>query len=389
MKKSGEVINKNKLWVIKNKNNKEEINLNNNFKLSSSLTLFFALTLFFINFIPNISADVISINSGGSEQIIVNPDVYIEGFFTGGFCGDGIIDTGIGEQCDDGNTASGDGCSSSCQTEVAEVPSPPGAGPGAGAEVTQNLAVSPTEFNINLAVNTNIQRTISVTNLGTSATTVTLSYSMFDNQSLPVDMILMNTSSFTLQPGETRQLSVVFIALNETGIFTGSIRIGNVQIPVSINVKTALLLFDSNIIVLNKDYIVVKGDELRTRVTLIPLGDKERLDVTLDYTIRDYTGRVYITKRETLLIEDRINFDRNFDTGSLPIGRYVVGLELRYPGGVAPSSAHFEVVSRAPITFGTIVLWLITMIILIAIIIIIILIYKRRKKKEEEEQEVQ
>ena len=105
--------------------------------------------------------------------------------------------------------------------------------------------------------------------------------------------------------------------------------------------------------------------------------------MTLDYTIRDYAGKVYLTQRETLLVEDRINFDRNFGTGSLPIGRYVVGLELRYPNGVAPSSAHFEVVTRAPITFGGIVLWLIMLIIILGIIIIIIVIYKRKKKEEE------
>lgn len=33
------------------------------------------------------------------------------------FCGDGIVDPIYGEQCDDGNTANGDGCSSECQTE--------------------------------------------------------------------------------------------------------------------------------------------------------------------------------------------------------------------------------------------------------------------------------
>lgn len=130
--------------------------------------------------------------------------------------------------------------------------------------------------------------------------------------------------------------------------------------------------------------MVVKGDELKTRVTLIPLGDKERLDLTLDYTIRDYTGKVYLTKKETLLVEDKINFDRNFDTGSLPIGRYVVGLELKYPNGVAPSSAHFEVVARAPITFGTIVIWLIVFIIILMILIIIIIIYRRKRKREEQ-----
>ncbi|MEX2017457.1 MAG: hypothetical protein WD876_03210, partial [Candidatus Pacearchaeota archaeon] len=127
---------------------------------------------------------------------------------------------------------------------------------------------------------------------------------------------------------------------------------------------------------------VIKGEDLRTRVTLIPLGDRERMDVTLDYTIRDYSGRIYLTQKETLLIQDRINFDRNFGTGSLPVGRYVVGLELRYPGGVAPSSAHFEVVARRPITFGTIILWIVMLIIIIGIIIVLIILWRRRKREQ-------
>lgn len=38
---------------------------------------------------------------------------------TQGVCGDGT--QGIGEQCDDGNTASGDGCSASCEVELVEI----------------------------------------------------------------------------------------------------------------------------------------------------------------------------------------------------------------------------------------------------------------------------
>jgi cysteine-rich repeat protein len=43
------------------------------------------------------------------------------GFDTAGciapVCGDGIISAGVGEQCDDGNSASGDGCNAACQVE--------------------------------------------------------------------------------------------------------------------------------------------------------------------------------------------------------------------------------------------------------------------------------
>src|SRR6185295_15808003 len=43
-------------------------------------------------------------------------------------CGNGIVEEG--EQCDDGNTASGDGCSSTCQTELPPPPPAPCCGNG-------------------------------------------------------------------------------------------------------------------------------------------------------------------------------------------------------------------------------------------------------------------
>mgnify|MGYP001574184307 FL=1 len=106
-------------------------------------------------------------------------------------------------------------------------------------------------------------------------------------------------------------------------------------------------------------YLVKRGKELRTQVTLIPLGDDNRLDVTLNYVIKDYDGKVYLTKSETLLIEKRIDFRRDFDTGILPLGKYIIGLELVYPNGVVTSSAHFEVVERIAFSFGSVIYYLI------------------------------
>jgi hypothetical protein len=86
-----------------------------------------------------------------------------------------------------------------------------------------------------------------------------------------------------------------------------------------------------------------------------------------------------------VLVEKKINFRKNFGTGSLPLGKYIVGLELVYPGGVAPSSAHFEVVEKTGSDFlGALILILIFLILVIAIVIVILII--RRKRKEEQAQ---
>ena len=349
--------------------------------------LFFSLTTFFlvVFFLQSINADVISLNAGGSTNLSVSTDKYIEGFFFfGGVCGDSIVDSSLGEQCDDGNTANGDGCSNICQTEAAvtPTPSPGGGGGGGGGEVAPlNIIVTPAEFNINMAVDTTVERTISVTNNGTGTIIVTLTHTLEDH------LIVRGSSSFSLQPGQTKNFNVVFVALSEpisNPPLTGKIFIGGKEVLVSLNIKTKLLLFDSNIVVLNKDITVAQGGELKTIVTLIPLGDPERLDVTLNFAVKDYTNKVYLTKSETLLVEKLTELRRNFDTGLLPPGDYVIGLELVYSNGVAPSSAHFRVVEKTPISiFGRIVLYLIIMILVVAILIIIILILRRRKKKKK------
>lgn len=340
---------------------------------------FILFLILIVSFLPAINADVLSVNAGGTDNIIINPDTYIEGFFFGEIaapapvCGNSIIETG--ETCDDGNTVSGDGCSSTCQTEAV---TPPGGGGGGEGAPPTNIAVDPERFNIRMAISSSQQETIKVTNLGTITVTVSVFQQNLDKN------VILGATNLTLASGQTRDLSVVFVSLTQTGIFTGKIFIGGKQVLVTLNIRSELLLFDSNIVVLNENFQVPQGNELKTLVTLIPLGDPERLDVILDFVIEDYNNNIYLTKSETLLVEEEIELKRNFDTGMLPIGNYIVGLELKYPNGVAPSSAHFEVTPPTGL-FLRIVLYLAFMILIVAILILIVLIWRRRKKKEEEQ----
>ena len=339
------------------------------------------LLLLIILLFPNVNSDVISLNSGGSEVIVINPDTYIEGFFgcvsntcskLGYTCGSWT--DGCGKTLNCGTCASDYTCTSG--TCVANTVSPGGGTGEGGIVTTSDITVTPTSINLNLVVNTNKEQIISVKNLKSTSLVVSISQTGLTN------MVILGNTSLTLSGGETKEFSVIFVALNKTGIFTGDIVLGSVKIPVSLNVKTKLLLFDSNIVVLNRNYKVSQGSDLRTRVTLIPMGDPERLDVTLNYVIKDYNGKVYLTQSETTLVEKKMNFRRNFGTGSLPLGKYIVGLELVYSGGVAPSSAHFEIVQKTVADiFGSLIFMLLIAILLIAMLIILLII--RRKKQQQ------
>ena len=343
--------------------------------------IFLFVFLFMIFILLFIRADTISVNSGGSSDVVINPDSYIEGFFTcfpltcsqlGYNCG--TWDNGCGGILNCGSCASGYTCSSGICV-VSEIPS----GPGGGGVPSLNIGVVPLEISLKMAVNTNQKEIIKITN--NEATTKTVQIS----QSNLYQKVILGANSITLLAGETKELGVIFVAPNETGIFTGRIIIGDKEVLVTLNIRTKLTLFDSNIIILNRNYKISQGKPLKTKIELIPMGDKERMDVTLNYAIKDYSGKIYTTKSETVLVENDVNIYRDFETGNLAPGEYIIGLELVYPGGVAPSSAHFEIVKTTTEDFLSLVVFvlILAMIIVAIIIVALSLRLKTRGRKEE------
>lgn len=309
---------------------------------------------------------------------------FFYGLFEGSVCGDGTCDSD--EDCSscvtDCGCSSGYTCSAGICTVIPSSDSPPEEGSGGSSSSSPAVSVSqeylfvtPTDLSVNLAVNTNKEKSIFVENIGTTARNFSVSQEGLGNS------IIFEEESFYLGAGETKELKVFFVAFNETGIFTGKIKIGNKEVLVSLNVRTKLLLFDSQIIVLNEDYRVEQGKDLETKVNLIPMGEEERLDVTLNYLIKDYDGKTYLTHSETLLVTEKIDFGREFATGNLPVGNYIVGLELIYPNGIATSSAHFEIYKNDFPIFFLILLFL-SLIIVIFVIIFIIFLIKRNADGE-------
>lgn len=331
----------------------------------SALFLLALSSFIFIFSFQSVSADVISLNSGGSTEIAVTADKYIEGFFSG-----------IPEEA--------------VVTPPIVPPGGGGGGGGGGGTIpSTSITVTPswnTNLGIRLAVGTTSlpDETINVTNFGAAPVTVTLTHT-FENH-----LQIIGNDTLTIPSGENKNFKVRFIAGSTPDTITGIIRISDKTVLTSLDISTQLLLFDSNIVVLNPKLEVTQGGELKTLVTLIPMGDPARLDVTLNFIIKDYTNKVYLTKSETLLVSNLTELRRNFDVGLLAPGNYVIGLQLVYPNGVAPSSAHFRVVEKPAMGFfGKVILFLIMMILIVAIFILIILIWRRRKKKDEEEKGVQ
>jgi len=295
-------------------------------------------------------------------------------------------ETTINYACGNGVCTSSESCSTcpsdcgACPVTTTTAPSGGGGGGGGAAVSVPGISIDVSNINMDLVLNSNKERIIRVTNTGEVATVVNLGQIGLSG------IAIIEGGGFTLAPGESRDVRILFIALSETGIYTGKIFIAGKAILVSINMRSKQLLFDALVVVPDDEKLIKLGDRLDVQITLIPMGDDPRVDVTLNYLIKDFDGKIYVQESETILIEKQESFQKEFFTEGLPVGNYIVGLELVYPNGVATSSSHFEIVKEKPL-FGpfsglsTVLIFLIIGVVVLVVLIIMFMVrYKKRKK---------
>jgi len=114
-------------------------------------------------------------------------------------CGNGIVETG--EQCDDGNTVSGDGCSSTCQMDTSATP---------------RITGSMTPPTLELYNPTGVQLTL--TGQGGFTGTANLAYSLLDASNNPITGATVTApATADLSSGTASVVLMVMVPLTATG----------------------------------------------------------------------------------------------------------------------------------------------------------------------------
>ena len=147
------------------------------------------------------------------------------------------------------------------------------------------------------------------------------------------------------------------------------------------------VLADTNIVILNKNYAVKQGEKLETLVTLTPESGTATTEITLRYRIMDSLNRVLHSERAAIRLKEMQEVRRNFGTGSLEKGDYILSLDITSQNTFESSSAHFSITVREiPEVLGKIILFLAILTLIISIILLTIMITKKVKimdKKRE------
>lgn len=354
--------------------------------------MFFVFIFVGVAFFSFVSADVISVNYGGSDNLIVDGGL-VESFFFSPesvevsvpVCGNGVLESG--EACDDGNLVSNDGCSASCVVDSAIPVATPGGGGGGGggaiSTVVANdtklvstisyLSAVPESLNLPATVGIQTKAKLSLINSGDSDFNLTWSVVALEK------MINFDAGDFVLKSGETKILEF-FIMPEESGIHTGKFVFtssdGALDVPIVLNTNSELSLFDIMLDLSEAMRVISVGDRVTGQISLVQMGLKSDVDVAMNYVIKDFSGRTYLTQTETIKVNGEKSYPHTFETGNLPPGDYIVGAEIIYAGGIATASSQFLVKDERFFPWRALV---IVLIIVLVVVVISAKLYKKGK----------
>lgn len=214
---------------------------------------------------------------------------------------------------------------------------------------SSDLVIVPSSLSVNVVEGVINEEQITILNNGDESIALEITTSNLD------EYVTFDDTTFTLTPGEERTINLRFL-VDERGLITGKIilRSGGAsveEIPVAINVRSENFLFDAKISLNQRGNKVLVGNNMEIAVELLQVGPEEKVDVVANYLIKDFEGNELVQESETFFVLGRKTIIKEINTEGLPPGKYVLGLEIVYPGAFAVSSTQFEVVENNPVNF--------------------------------------
>ncbi len=214
-----------------------------------------------------------------------------------------------------------------------------------GPDAVPNIILEPPELSIFVVSGVEEIRKIKIVNLDRRSIVLNVEIA-----GKGLEDVLSLDKSITLKPGEEKLIDLKINAKN-TGLLTGKIifKSGNYanEVLIVINARSENFLFDISIDILDEFKILGSGEKLLAQISLLQIGPLERVDVTANYVIKDFFGDVYLEGSETFYVAGQKEYVKEFSTLDLPPGKYIVGLEIIYPGDFATSSSQFEIKKKA------------------------------------------
>ncbi|MBI2043609.1 hypothetical protein HYT25_04440 [Candidatus Pacearchaeota archaeon] len=264
-----------------------------------------------------------------------------------------------------------------------EAAAPSGGGGGGGLvlpKLKKGITISDEQISVSLKQGSVFTQKITIKNDDTKKLRITI-----ENSRLK-DFLVVREPFFELNPGESMEVTLDFLARGDTkpDLYLGTLLVKTEyeekQILVAIEVESLKSLLDARAEILGEYKEVLPGEEILAEIKLFNLGYTGRIDVLMEYIIKDYDGNEIQVEHESLAIETQANFIREI---SIPenakYGNYVLYVKATYNGEVASASDGFEIVQYKVTTREKIYIMLLVVFVIIFAMFAYHLIQERTK----------
>ena len=242
------------------------------------------------------------------------------------------------------------------------------------AEARSSVSVAPGTLSVRAILNRDTPAKILLVNNGTKRAVLRLSSERLSG-------VLSFPESVILAAGESKEIEISILT-TERGILTGimAFSVGGeifAELPITINVRSENFLFDTILTLADRYRVINPGQKLTVQINLQEAGvQSDKVDVVASYIIKDFSGQSYLEESETFFVLHQKEYVKEFATQNLPVGEYVLGLELIYPGAFATSSVQFEVAPSQPVSF----VFLVSFIFVILLVFVVVWFWATRRR---------
>jgi len=271
---------------------------------------------------------------------------------------------------------------------VSEEAAAPAAGDGAGGGVKKpsvkeevyDFVVDQALIKVTSKVGETFKKTVSITN----PNDVPLRFGISTNLD---ELVFISEGDFEIPARSEKTFSLTFVATEDVkpDVYAGKIFIstqyGKKEIPIIYEVRTKKALFDVSLNIPAKYKILDQGDDLFFQVTVFNLGEIGKVDVLLEYEIKDFEGRIITAFSETVAVETQASFSKVIKLPKdIKRGDYVILARAKYGLTVATASDLFSV-GRVKEIFVQYYIAVGIFVIIILLIVIIYILKRKRLKK--------
>jgi len=248
----------------------------------------------------------------------------------------------------------------------------------ASTKLVKDFSISKDQISIKLKQGETKKQEIVIVNNGSS--TIELEFSTYKIN----NFIRIRNQTVKINAGESYKLVLDVLVEEETipDLYIGKVIIEGADAPkevlFAIEVVSKNPLMDVKVELLEQFIKSKAGDNIVASVQLYNLGGTSRIDVTLDYFIKNAQEDVVYTTSETIAVETQASSLKTIKLPqTLPPGYYIVYVRATYEGQVASSSEWFSVDKEAEQSLQIVLIAIVVL--LVVFILIVFILIKRRK----------